>query len=202
MARGRATDTSSLVAAAAEVFERKGFRNATIDDVAEAAGVSRATLYKYVDGKQHLLDMIVAAVQDDMAASLDVALCSDGTPRERLRRFVEAHAEAFLENRAFYGIVYAEEKDLSEHGRRAFRTWARSRTDDFTALVEQDLICSDPSGDGLDAAFVANVILSMLSSLHRWYEPDGAVGEQQLAGHLFLLVDGALAGAAHGPRRA
>jgi len=59
MARGRATDTSALVAAAAGVFERKGFRNATIDDVAEAAGVSRATLYKYVDGKQQLLDMIM-----------------------------------------------------------------------------------------------------------------------------------------------
>ena len=193
MARGRATDTPALVAAAAGVFERKGFRNATIDDVAEAAGVSRATLYKYVDGKQQLLDMIVAAVQDDMAASLDVALRSDGPPRERLRRFVEAHAEAFLQNRVFYGIVYAEEKDLSERGRRAFRAWARSRTDDFTALVRQDLTgCSQ----GLDAGFVANAILSMLSSLHRWYQPSGRVGERQLADHLFLLVDGALAGAA------
>jgi AcrR family transcriptional regulator len=193
MARGRATDTSALVAAAAGVFERKGFRNATIDDVAEAAGVSRATLYKYVDGKQQLLDMIVAAVQDDMAASLDVALRSDGTPRERLRRFVEAHAEAFLQNRVFYGIVYAEEKDLSDRGRRAFRAWARSRTDDFTALVREDLTgCSQ----GLDAGFVANAILSMLSSLHRWYQPGGRVGERQLADHLFLLVDGALAGAA------
>jgi AcrR family transcriptional regulator len=193
MARGRATDTSALVAAAAGVFERKGFRNATIDDVAEAAGVSRATLYKYVDGKQQLLDMIVAAVQDDMAASLDVALRSDGTPRERLRRFVEAHAEAFLQKRVFYGIVYAEEKDLSDRGRRAFRAWARSRTDDFTALVREDLTgCSQ----GLDAGFVANAILSMLSSLHRWYQPGGRVGERQLADHLFLLVDGALAGAA------
>jgi len=193
MARGRATDTSALVAAAAGVFERKGFRNATIDDVAEAAGVSRATLYKYVDGKQQLLDMIVAAVEDDMAASLDVALRSDGTPRERLRRFVEAHAEAFLQKRVFYGIVYAEEKDLSDRGRRAFRAWARSRTDDFTALVREDLTgCSQ----GLDAGFVANAILSMLSSLHRWYQPGGRVGERQLADHLFLLVDGALAGAA------
>jgi len=193
MVRGRAIDTPGLIAAAAGVFERKGFRNATIDDVAEAAGVSRATLYKYVDGKQQLLDMIVAAVQDDMAASLDVALRSDGTPRERLRRFVEAHAEAFLQNRVFYGIVYAEEKDLSDRGRRAFRAWARSRTDDFTALVREDLTgCSQ----GLDAGFVANAILSMLSSLHRWYQPGGRVGERQLADHLFLLVDGALAGAA------
>ena len=55
MVRGRAIDTPGLIAAAAGVFERKGFRNATIDDVAEAAGIARATLYRYADSKQHLL---------------------------------------------------------------------------------------------------------------------------------------------------
>ena len=45
MARGRATDTSALVAAAAEVFERKGFRNATIDDVAEAHNARTASAW-------------------------------------------------------------------------------------------------------------------------------------------------------------
>jgi AcrR family transcriptional regulator len=63
MVRSKAINTSSLIAAAAGVFERKGFRNATIDDVAESAGIARATLYKYVDSKQQLLDMIVDAVQ-------------------------------------------------------------------------------------------------------------------------------------------
>jgi AcrR family transcriptional regulator len=197
MVRSRATDTPSLVAAAAVVFEQKGFRNATIDDVAEAAGVARATLYKYVDSKQHLLDMIVEAVQDEMAAGLDAALRSEGTPRERLRRFVEAHATAFLENRVFYGIVYTEEKELSDRGRKAFRVWARSRTDDFTELVQQYLDSRD-AGPAVDAAFVSNAILSMLATLHRWYQPDGTVGHQQLADHLFPLVDGALSGASQG----
>ena len=193
MVRGRVTDTDSLVAAAATVFERKGFRNTTIDDVAESAGIARATLYKYVDSKQQLLDMIVDAVLNDMAAALDAALRTDGTPRDRLRLYVEAHAQAFLANRVFYGIVYTEEKDLSDRGRRAFRAWARTRTEDVTRLVEQHLAHCHRSGD-LDAAFVSNVILSMLSTLHRWYRPDGPVTEWQLADSLFLLVDGALAG--------
>jgi len=197
MVRSRATDTSSLVAAAAVVFERKGFRNTTIDDIAEAAGVARATLYKYVDSKQQLLDMIVDAVQDEMAAGLDEALRSGGAPEERLHRYVRAHAKAFLDNRIFYGIVYSEEKELSEHGRQAFRAWARSRTDDFTKLVEENMT-SRGSGVALDAAFVSNSILSMLSTLHRWYRPDGAVGERELAEYLFLLVDGAVVRAAQG----
>jgi AcrR family transcriptional regulator len=98
-------------------------------DVAESAGIARPTLYKYVDSKRQLLDMIVDAVQGDMAAALDAALRSNGTPRERLRLYVEAHAKAFHANRVFYGIVFAEEKALSDRGRRAFRVGpVRGRT--------------------------------------------------------------------------
>ena len=195
MVRGRAIDTPGLIAAAAGVFERKGFRNATIDDVAEAAGIARATLYRYADSKQHLLDMIVDAILDDMAAGLQAALRGDGTPRERLRGYVEAHARLFLDNRIFYGIVFTEEREMSERGRQAFRTWARSVTDDFTHLVREYLASRDSSA-AVDPAFAANAVLSMLSMLYRWYWPGGVVGADQLADHLFRLVDGALAGAA------
>lgn len=49
MARSRATDNETLLRAAAEVFESKGYSNATIDDIAEAAGISRPTVYKYIE---------------------------------------------------------------------------------------------------------------------------------------------------------
>jgi TetR/AcrR family transcriptional regulator, cholesterol catabolism regulator len=195
MVRSKAIDTSTLVAAAAGVFERKGFRNSTIDDVAEAAGIARATLYRYAESKQHLLDMIVDVILDDMATGLQAALRSDGSPRERLRRYVEAHARLFLENRIFYGIVFTEEREMSDRGKQAFRGWARSVTDDFTHLVQQYLASRDPSTT-MDAAFASNAVLSMLSMLYRWYRPGGPVGEGQLADQLFRLVDGALTGAA------
>jgi AcrR family transcriptional regulator len=193
MVRGRAIDTAGLIAAAAGVFERKGFRNSTIDDVAEAAGIARATLYRYTDSKQHMLDMIVDVIRDDMAVGLRAALRSEGSPRERLRRYVEAHARLFLVNRIFYGIVFTEEREMSDRGRQAFRTWARSVTDDFTHLVEE-YVSSTGSAAAVDAAFASNAVLSMLSMLYRWYRPGGAVGESELADHLFLLVDGALTG--------
>lgn len=70
MARERATDTTALVAAAAETFHRKGYRNSTIDDIAEAAGISRPTVYKYTRSKQHLLDLMVDEVTGYMTRQL------------------------------------------------------------------------------------------------------------------------------------
>ncbi|UUZ44780.1 helix-turn-helix domain-containing protein [Janibacter limosus] len=54
MARQRVTTTSDVVEAAAHVFARKGYRSSTIDDICLEAGVSRPTIYKYVESKPRL----------------------------------------------------------------------------------------------------------------------------------------------------
>jgi AcrR family transcriptional regulator len=57
--RRRALETQDLVAAAARVFERRGYADATLDDIAAEAGVSKPTVYQYVSSKQRLLETIV-----------------------------------------------------------------------------------------------------------------------------------------------
>ena len=70
---------------AREVFLADGFEGASVDDIARAAGVSKATLYSYFPDKR-LLFMEVAhsecALQAD--APMDLATCSS-TPRQILR---------------------------------------------------------------------------------------------------------------------
>lgn len=177
MARERATDTTALVAAAAEAFRRKGYRNATIDDIAEAAGISRPTVYKYTRSKQHLLDLMVDEVTGDMARQLKDVMDSGEPPQTRLRQLITTHIESATTNRTFYAIVFSEEVELSDAGRDAFRSWAHARTQDFRVLLEECL----PPGSGLDSTIAANLVLSMLSTLFRWYDPAGPVGPDELS---------------------
>src|SRR5580693_1645910 len=44
---------------AARVFERRGYADATLDDIAAEAGISKPTVYQYVSSKQRLLETIV-----------------------------------------------------------------------------------------------------------------------------------------------
>ena len=184
MARGRATDTAALVAAAAEVFHGKGYRNATIDDIAEAAGISRPTVYKYTRSKQHLLDLMVDEVTGHMTRQLQHVMESGEPPQTRLREMIKNHIGSATENRTFYAIVFSEEVELSDAGRDAFRSWAHARTQDFRVLVEECL----PPGSPLDATVVANLVLSMLSTLFRWYDPAGPVGPDELSRQIECLL--------------
>uniref|UniRef100_UPI0019D136F2 TetR/AcrR family transcriptional regulator n=1 Tax=Rhodococcus sp. KRD162 TaxID=2729725 RepID=UPI0019D136F2 len=127
MARSRATDNETLLRAAAEVFESKGYSNATIDDIAEAAGISRPTVYKYTSSKRSLLDDMVNMVCADLDERLHLVVCSDAAPTVRLRRLIDLHVESATKMKQFYSIVFSEQAELSEH--------AEVRWSEFTHAV-------------------------------------------------------------------
>jgi AcrR family transcriptional regulator len=90
-----------LIAAALELFSRRSPDEISIDDVAAAAGASRALVYHYFGGKQELL----MAALDSAARQLDELLepPAEGRPLERLATalhryfdFVEDHAAGFI----------------------------------------------------------------------------------------------------------
>ncbi|GAA4572032.1 TetR/AcrR family transcriptional regulator [Planotetraspora kaengkrachanensis] len=89
-----------LIAAALELFSRHDAEDVSIDDVAAAAGASRALVYHYFGGKQELY---VAALRS-AAAELEARLRPQdgGSPLDELSRglaryfdFVEEHAAGF-----------------------------------------------------------------------------------------------------------
>jgi TetR/AcrR family transcriptional regulator, cholesterol catabolism regulator len=197
MARERATDTAALVAAAARAFHRKGYRSSTIDDIAAEAGISRPTVYKYTDSKQHLLDLMVDQVTGDLGRALDRVLASGAPPEQRLHQIVLAHIEAASANRTFYAIVFSEEVELSERGRTTFRAWAHERTRDFRVLLDECLAAQSHPAE-IDTTVAANLLLSMLSGLYRWYDPAGPVPPAELSRQIAVLLESIVPGlAAH-----
>ena len=78
-----------IVAAAAWVFARKGYRSASITDVIGRAGVARGTFYLYFDGKEH----VFLAIVDDFSDRVTRMLDEPETPV----RLDEHHGQAMLQ---------------------------------------------------------------------------------------------------------
>ncbi|MCC3765433.1 TetR/AcrR family transcriptional regulator [Glycomyces sp. TRM65418] len=79
-----------LLAAAADVLEAAGWDRLTMGDVADRAGVSRATLWRQVGGKEELRRELVRRLVLDYRESMWPVLTAPGTGRERLRLGLEA----------------------------------------------------------------------------------------------------------------
>jgi AcrR family transcriptional regulator len=179
VARSPATDSAALVNAAAAVFKSKGYRNATIDDIADAAGVSRPTVYKYTENKRALLDSMLDAVLDAITVRLREVLAAADPPAVKLRRLIAIHVETATSMHTFYGILFSEEAELSDDARSRFRSFSHDVAVDFQALLEE-CVAAGAAARGVDTWIAANLVLSMLTSVYRWYDPAGPTTPEQL----------------------
>jgi TetR/AcrR family transcriptional repressor of mexCD-oprJ operon len=81
--------SGAIVAAAAELLAGRGSA-ASMADVAAAAGMARATVYRYFPTREALLDRVAAVAVADAGARLDEAHLDSVSPEEGLVRAVRA----------------------------------------------------------------------------------------------------------------
>src|ERR1700744_4969826 len=93
-------DRSVVVAAAVRVAERGGVRSVTVRALAAELGLSTTAMYRYVDGKAELLNLIAEATL------ASVELPQSGPWQQRIRAFAHSAREAMLR---IDGIAYAHQ---------------------------------------------------------------------------------------------
>jgi AcrR family transcriptional regulator len=128
--RGRprsATADQAIRDAAVELFAERGFEGVSVEDVAERAGVSRATIYRRYPSK---VDLIVEA--GGCLASDDIAFPDTGNLGDDLRGMARSLAEAFKDNPAgrVMPVMIFERRRYPEldEGYRKFLSDRKART--------------------------------------------------------------------------
>jgi len=98
----------SILVAARKIFAKKGFPHATVDDVAEAAGVAKGTLYLYFRSKREIY--LAALRQDILALNRETANRVHAAPtiEGKLQAFITTRVRYCDENRDFFKIYYSE----------------------------------------------------------------------------------------------
>jgi AcrR family transcriptional regulator len=79
---------ATIVEAAGRLFGDRGYAGTRLEDVAEAAGVTKPILYRHFDTKQALYLALLERHRDDLAGFAEL-IPADGTPEERLRAVLE-----------------------------------------------------------------------------------------------------------------
>jgi len=106
---------NELLIAARAIFSKKGFHEATIDDVAEAADVAKGTVYLYYKSKRDLYLEALRFGIESLNRELEVKVSEEGTCLEKLRVLTATKMSFFEENREFFNIYYSELGKLPSH---------------------------------------------------------------------------------------
>jgi len=99
---------TELLAAARKVFGNKGFEQATVDAIAEEAGVAKGTVYLYYPSKQAIYDALFGEGLAELEARVQARLASARGLKAVIAALVEVKVRYFLEFPDYYRIYVSE----------------------------------------------------------------------------------------------
>jgi AcrR family transcriptional regulator len=111
-----------LFSVALELFARRGYRATTMDDIAEAAGVTKPLVYQHFSSKRALYLELVDSIAQDLLVAIRGAIMRAEGPRQQVEMGFAAYFGLVInreaEFRLLYGRDHADDKELG----RALRT--------------------------------------------------------------------------------
>lgn len=176
MPRGRASNYDEqrdmILTRAAALFAKRGYPSTSMNQVAEACGLSKATLYHYYQDKYTLLvsiadghvSRLAALIEDEQAA----ALSGEARLRYLIHRIVEEYADAQDAHR----VLTEDVKFLEADDRERVLSKERRVVAGFAAAVS----AVDASKSNAKLAKPLTMLLfGMINWMFTWMKPDGAL---------------------------
>ncbi|MCW2754328.1 MAG: kstR2 3 [Marmoricola sp.] len=180
-----------LLAIAGGLFAERGFKNTTVRDIADAAGILSGSLYHHFDSKESMVDELLDTFQTELWKQYDAIEASDLTARGKLEAVVRASFEAIGEHRNEVAIFQSDALYLATFERfgyliernRKFRTL-------WTGLLEAGVASGELRAD-LDIALVYRFLRDTVWVAVRWYRPGGTLTPADVADqYLTILLQG------------
>ncbi len=193
MRKGVSADASSkeeeIFAEAVRIFREKGYHATSVQDIADAVGLQKGSLYHYISSKEQLLFKIFERSTGELTQELEAIVASGDPPTAQLYRAIEAHLTALCEHLDIYSVYLSERRVLSGRTHSRVRAEGERHARLLEHIIQQGVAAKDFRA--VDSKMAAHAILGMCNWLYQWYSPNGRLKPQEIAGIFSdLVVDG------------
>lgn len=151
------------------MFNERGYEATSMEDLAQASGLTKSTFYHHVSGKEELLQLAVDRALDALSAALDDVGGQGGRrPVEQLETAIRLTTEVLLAELPYVTLL------LRVRGNTPVELAAldRRRAVDarLAALVKLAATAGDIRSD-IDPRLVSRLLFGMVNSITEWYRP-------------------------------
>jgi AcrR family transcriptional regulator len=164
---------------ATRLFRERGFHATSMQDLGEALGMNRGSLYHYIASKDDLLWSIVSGALDRLSATVLPVLEADASGSDRLRRAIVAHLTFAAEYRDELSLIQIELRSLPPERRQAIVArrdrYERHWRDAIEAAIAEGSMRS------IDVRLAGIAILSACNWFTQWYRADGSMSVDEIA---------------------
>jgi len=176
----------ALLREAASAFTRKGFHAASLDDIAQRLGVTKAALYHYFPSKHALLRECFKRALEVGFQGLESARQAGGSARERLRHTLCFYLKEIIDELSCCVVLVEENALLPED--YAALLQERDRFENALRDLVRDGI-ADGSIVPCDPKLAVFTMLGAVNWVSKWFSQSGAWSADQVSAALTDMLD-------------
>ncbi len=133
--REKLAQRQEILSAALALFSGKGYRNVSVQEIAERAEFAIGTLYKFFKNKEDLYRALVREQADKFHVAIMKAIDESDDEAGKLRNFILAKGEVFRANAAMIRIYFSETQGARHNALAGFDHEMREKHDDFMRVL-------------------------------------------------------------------
>jgi AcrR family transcriptional regulator len=169
-----------IIQSAVELFDRQGYANTSLDDIARAVGITREGIYYYFKNRGEILLTIMRPQSEDLLGSLSTILGSEMPAREKLAAGIRNHLERFdfhckEMTISLRDVFLHDEEEVRTEMKRVWKDYERMWLDLIGQGQAEGVFVA-----GANRKLIAFGILGMCNWVARWYNPRKPISVEEI----------------------
>lgn len=163
-----------ILEAAIHIFAEKGYVGASLQEVADAVGLMKGSLYHYISSKESLLYRMFQEAHEQANLIIAKVDSQNLNPEQRLREFVRSLAIFYVVNQERASIYFREHRHLTGRDRETVKQQQKEFRAHVKSLIE-DVYKAGLTRPDLDIRIATYFLLTAVNGIHIFLQAqDGA----------------------------
>jgi AcrR family transcriptional regulator len=177
---------ASIVAHAAELFDRSGYGNTSMTDIANAVNIAKPTLYHYFRSKEEILYSIHEEFITILLKRQEDRAGTGLNAKELLLEFIADIIGLMDTHRGHVRVFFEHHRELSADAQKLIRHKRDEFRERLVAILEQGV--DDGDFREIDVRLAAWAVLGMANWTYQWYVQTGTYTARQVAQQFFGFI--------------
>mgnify|MGYP000114599030 CR=1 FL=1 len=178
-----------IVSKAAILFREKGFKAASMRDLAESVGVEAASLYNHIKSKTELLHELCFSVANRFLQKLDEIESEQIPAIQKIEKILRFHIVEMVNNYEEVYVSDREWKHLSDPYLSNYQNQRRVYRKRLAAIIEEGI--RNKEIKQIDAPTVVLIFLHAVSGIESWHRSTKKISAEELEQNMVaILIDG------------
>jgi TetR/AcrR family transcriptional regulator, cholesterol catabolism regulator len=179
-------DRDTILEAAATIFGQKGYHAASMQDIADAVSLQKASLYYHVSSKQDILIALLDKALDILIERLSIVKDAPLVNDKKLRLAMETYLGVLLDHRSLASVLLLEYRSLDPHLKSSHMPRRHRFEGIWRGIIEDGI--KEGIFSPVDPGLTARALLGLMNWTIMWYREDGSLSPKDIAEKYWKLA--------------